>query len=197
MIINIESGNFGKVPRTDLDISFDNTTMNPGNYIFEKMFSGGYFGGLCLFVLKAAAKEGLFSNQISGRLNDIRELSAEEANSFVSDINTENNVLMSCFSAEEDKRCSSYIIDTLIDRAAKLVAANLSAVVLKTGKGRSPGKPILMTIDGTTFYKLHNLKVRFEKYFSEFLSGDRKRFVEFTEVEQSSLVGAALAGLID
>jgi hexokinase len=56
---------------------------------------------------------------------------------------------------------------------------------------------VLITIDGTTFYKLHNLKTRFEKYFSEFLSGERKRYVNFTEVEQSSLLGAALAGLID
>ena len=60
-IINIESGNFGKVPQTDLDIIFDKTTINPIDYKFEKMFAGGYFGGLCLTVLKAAAKEGVFT----------------------------------------------------------------------------------------------------------------------------------------
>ena len=38
-IINIESGNFRKVPQTDLDIIFDNTTVNPGDYKFEKMFA--------------------------------------------------------------------------------------------------------------------------------------------------------------
>ena len=54
-IINAESGNFSKAPRSDLDLVFDSTTGNPGNYTFEKMFSGGYFGGLCLTVLKAAA----------------------------------------------------------------------------------------------------------------------------------------------
>ena len=59
-IINIESGAFGKVPQSDIDIEFDNTTVNPGNYKFEKMFAGGYFGGLCLTALKTAAKEGVF-----------------------------------------------------------------------------------------------------------------------------------------
>lgn len=54
-IINAESGNFSKAPRSDLDLVFDSTTGNPGNYTFEKMFSGGYFGGLCLTVLKATA----------------------------------------------------------------------------------------------------------------------------------------------
>ena len=197
MIINVESGNFGKAPRTDLDISFDNTTMNPGNYTFEKMFSGGYFGGLCLFVLKAASKEGLFSSPGMERLINIAELTAEEANSYVSAVNSNGNILTKCFTDAEDREKSSYIIGSLINRAAKLVAANLAAVVLKTGKGFSPEKPVLITIEGTTFYKLHKLKERFGTYFSEYLSGDLKRYVEFTEVEQSSLIGAALAGLID
>jgi hexokinase len=197
MIINIESGNFGKAPRTDLDISFDNTTMNPGNYAYEKMFSGGYFGGLCLFVLKAAAKEGLFSSQTSGRLGNIMELSSEETNRYVANSSSNENVLVKCFTDNEDKKSSQFIIDNIIDRTAKLVAANLAAVVLKTGKGAGSERPVLITIEGTTFYKLHRLKERFEKYFSEYLAGDRKRYVEFTEVEQSSLIGAALAGLTD
>ena len=197
MIINVESGNFGKAPRTDLDISFDNSTMNPGNYTFEKMFSGGYFGGLCLCVLKAAAKEGLFTAQAASDLKGIEELSAEEANSYVARINSKENVLAKCFTDEEDRKRSSYIIDSMINRTAILVAANLAAVVLKTGKGTSQNRPVLITIEGTTFYKLHNLRIRFEKYFSEFLSGERKRYVEFTEVGQSSLIGAALAGLIE
>lgn len=197
MIINIESGNFGEAPRTDLDISFDNTTLNPGNYTFEKMFSGGYFGSLCLFILKAAAKEGLFSNQTSAKLSDIRELSSEETNSFVANTGSDKNVLVKCFTDTDDKLNSTYIIDSMIDRTARLVAANLAAVVLKTGKGKKPERPVLITVEGTTFYKLHNLKERFENYFSGYLDGVRKRYVEFTEVEQSSLIGAALAGLIE
>ena len=47
------------------------------------------------------------------------------------------------------------IIDGLIERAAKLVAANIASVVLKSGKAKSHEKPVLMTIEGTTFYKLH------------------------------------------
>jgi hexokinase len=103
MIINVESGNFGKAPRTDLDISFDNTTMNPGNYTFEKMFSGGYFGGLCLFVLKTASNEGLFSVPGTEMLNNIAELTAEEANSYISADKTNNNILVKCFSNEGDR----------------------------------------------------------------------------------------------
>jgi hexokinase len=196
-IINIESGNFGKAQRTDLDLLFDSTTMNPGNYSFEKMFSGGYFGGLCLTVLKAAAGEGLLSGDTAYRLSQVKDLPTVEASSFLSSQGSRDGWLSECFAQENDRLSALLIIDTLIDRASRLVAANLAAVVLKTGRGISPEKPVLITIDGTAFYKLHNLKPRFEKYFAEFLSGGRKRYTEFTFVEQSGIIGAALAGLID
>jgi hexokinase len=196
-IINIESGNFGKAPRTDLDILFDNSTLNPGNYTFEKMFSGGYFGGLCLFVLKQAAREGVFSQSATERINSVYDLSSNDANNFSHDPGSDKNVLRQCFWDFHDMEKSLCIIDTLIDRAAKLVAANLAAVVLKTGKGLDPRRPVLITIEGTTFHKLHNLKILFEYYFGEYLSGERKRYVEFTEVQKSSLIGAALAALIN
>ncbi len=196
-IVNVESGNFGKAPRTDLDILFDNTTNNPGNYTFEKMFSGGYFGGLCLTTLKAAAMEGVLSAEAGERLNDIIDLTTGEANNFVTNPGSADNILSDQLTDAQDRAAAAHIIDTLIDRAAVLVASNLAAVVLKTGKGTRPEQPILLTIEGTTFYKLHNFRIRFEKYFSGFLAGERKRYIEFTEVEQSSLIGAALAGLID
>ena len=60
-IINIESGNYGKATQNDLDKIFDKTTINPGDYTFEKMMSGGYLGGLCLTALKAASEEGVFA----------------------------------------------------------------------------------------------------------------------------------------
>jgi len=196
-IINIESGNFGKAPRTDLDLVFDNSTMNPGNYTFEKMFSGGYFGGLCLSVLKAAAAEDVFSEQMSSDLMNVTELSSNDANSLVSNQSPEKGILNGFLRGRQDEVSCKAIINSLIDRAAKLVAANIASVVLKTDKGKFPGRPILITIEGTAFYKLHNLKGLFEKYFTEYLTGENKRYVEFTEVPQSSLIGAALAGLIN
>jgi hexokinase len=196
-IINIESGNFRKVPQTDIDILFDNTTVNPGDYKFEKMFAGGYFGGLCLLTLKSAAKEGIFSSATSSKIFELDELSSEDLNSFVLKPTSGRGPLLSCITDKEDEVSCIDIIECLIDRAAKLVAANIAAVILKTGKGQSAERPILITIEGTTFYKLHKLRSFFEKYLGDYLSGNRQRFYEFTEVKQSSLVGAALAALIN
>jgi len=69
--------------------------------------------------------------------------------------------------------------------------------MLKTGKGKSQDRPVLITIEGTVFYRLNSFKSFFEDYFRNYLSGDKLRFYEFTAVEQSSLIGAALAALIE
>jgi hexokinase len=196
-IINIESGAFGKVPQTDIDIAFDNTTVNPGNYKFEKMFAGGYFGGLCLTALKSAAKEGVFTAETTSDLMSLIELTSEDVNNFVSNTKSGCDPLYSIMMDKNDEENCTEIIECLIDRSAKLVAANMAAVILKTNKGKSAEQPILITIEGTTFYKMYKLRSHFEKYLKEYLKGERQRFYEFTEVQQSSLVGAALAALIN
>ncbi len=196
-IINIESGNFDKLPRTDIDIAFDNSTKNPGRYSFEKMFSGGYFGGLCTTALKQAAAEGLFSAGTQKNVEAFNELSTEEVNKFVSGVELKKNVLAKALVNEEDQSTAATIINGLIERAAKLVAANLAAVILQTGKARSPVKPVLMTIEGTTFYKLNRFQEMFEAFLHEFLSGDNQRYYEIVEVENSSLLGAAIAAIVN
>lgn len=196
-IINIESGDFGRPPRQELDILFDSTTLDPGSYKFEKMISGGYFGGLSLFVLKSAAKEGILTEKTSKALMDIEDISTGEVSAYASGDSAEGNILSKIIKDSSDDEACKLIIGNLIDRASKLAAGSMSAVILKSGKGKSADKPVLITVEGTTFYKLHNFKNRFEGYLKEFLGGERERFFEFTEVPQSSLVGAALAALIE
>jgi hexokinase len=196
-IINIESGNFNKMPRTDIDIAFDNTTKLPGRYTFEKMISGGYFGGLCTTALRMAAAEDVFSAETKVNMKNMGELTAEEVNKFVSSIDLKSNALSEILVSKEDKEAAAQIINALITRAAKLVAANLAAVILKTGKGKSADKPVLMTIEGTTFYKLHNFEVMFEAFLQGFFSGENRRFYEIVEVPNSSLIGAGIAAIVN
>jgi hexokinase len=195
-IINMESGNYGKAIQTDIDLIFDKTTINPGDYRFEKMISGGYFGGLCLTALQTAAKEDVFNPDTAAAILSLDELSSEDVNNFISD-KSRRGPLHSCImNASDDVNCIK-IIDSLIHRAAKLVAANLAAVILKTDKGKSSDRPILITVEGTIYYKLRNLRSYIDRYITDYLTDDRKRYFEFIEIKQSSLVGAALAALIE
>jgi len=196
-IINIESGNFNLMPRTDIDIAFDNTTKLPGRYTFEKMIAGGYFGGLCTTALKTAAAEDVFSAESTVRMKAMGDLTSEEVNKFVCGIDLPSNVLSTVLVTKEDKDAACEIITTLIQRAAKLVAASMAAVILKTGKAKTPEKPVLMTIEGTTFYKLLNFRIMFESFLQGFLSGDNRRYYEIVEVPNSSLIGAGIAAIVN
>ncbi len=196
-IINIESGDFRRPPQAELDIQYCNTTTDPGSYKFEKMFSGGYFGGLTLFLLKAAAREGVFTQATAEAISRLSDLQTWDANSYVARQISQGHPIVNVVRECNDADSCRHIIESLIDRAAKLVAGSMAAVILKCGKGGIPEKPILITVEGTTFYKLHNFRSRFETYLDDFLKSDRKRYYEFTEVAQSGLVGAALAALIE
>ncbi len=196
-IINIESGDFRRPPQAEPDIQFCNTTSDPGSYKFEKMFSGAYFGGLTLYVLKAAAKEGIFSGTSAEAISKLADLQTWDANSYVARQNSQGHPFVNLIRESNDADNCRQIIEALIKRASKLVAGSMAAVILKCGRGRIPEKPILITVEGTTFYKLHNFRTRFEAYLNDFLTGDRKRYFEFAEVAQSGLIGAALAALTD
>jgi hexokinase len=150
---------------------------------------------LCTVALKIAAGEGLFSN--AKVIDSLVELTTEEVNKFVGGIELNENVLSLVLANDEDKVTAAGIINGLIERAAKLVTANLASVILKTGKAKTAEKPVLMTIEGTTFYKLHNFKKMFEANMQEFLSGENKRYYEIVEVENSSLLGAAIAAIVN
>lgn len=196
-IINIESGDFRRPRRSEPDIFFDKTTVNPYTYKLEKMISGGYLGGLSLFIIKRAAEEGFLSDSTKDALRKIEDLSTGEAGAFVKGENADTGILHRSIKDQEDAEACRIIINNLIERAGKLAAASMAAVVLKSDKGFSPDKPILITIEGTTFYRLHRLREHFRNYLNNYLSGTRKRYFEFTEVAQSSLIGAALAALIE
>ena len=196
-IINIESGNFKGVLRSEIDIQFDNQTEDPGGYPFEKMFAGGYLGGLSTTALKFAAKDDLFSEKTKSNIENMREMTSEEVNKFVGRIDLDENNLNKVLATNDDKETADGIINGLIERAAKLVAANLASVILKTGKAKTTEKPVLMTIEGTTFYKLHNFQKMFEGFLQDFLSGENQRYYEIVEVENSSLIGAAIAAIVN
>jgi len=196
-IINIESGAFSEAPRSEIDLKFDDSTANPGQYTFEKMFSGGYFGGLAHTALKTAADEGVLSAESAEQLDTADEMTTEDVNRFLDQSSSGRGPLMEYLASEEDRAAAHQIIQALVDRAAVLVAANLAAVILKTGKGKHPDKPVLITVEGTAYYKLHGLKSQIEAALKNFMAGKNQRYYEFTYVDHSSLVGAALAALID
>ncbi|HHW02617.1 MAG TPA: hexokinase [Thermoanaerobacterales bacterium] len=195
-VINMESGGYDKAPRGLIDKEFDETTLNPGVYTFEKMISGRYQGGLMLQIIKRAAEDGLFSGRFCERVRDIEELSAREINDFLYYPYSDNKLSNCCFE-DDDYLIVYHLIDSMMERAAKLVAVNLSSIILKTGKGKNPCKPVCIAAEGTTFYKSKLFKNKLDFYMKSYLNDEKHVYYEFVRAENATLVGAAIAGLIN
>lgn len=195
-IINIESGSFAKAPRGSIDLDFDKSTLNAGLSTFEKMISGAYLGPLCLHTARVAGEGGLFSGTPAGNLKAIERIDTKDLNDFMHHPKGDNPLASAVAgAAEADVVTLYYLIDRLIERAAKLTAVNLSSVVLKSGCGEDPCSPVCIVAEGTTFYELKSLKARVEYYLKQYLEDDRQLYYEIVKVENATLIGAAIAGL--
>jgi hexokinase len=199
MLINMESGGYDKAPRGRIDLEFDSTTANPGDNAFEKAISGAYQGGLILAVIRKACSEGIFSNAFLSEMANVHDLEAREADDFLFYPYGSNTLAKCCAGSgcEEDRISLFYLVDNIFERIAKFVAFSLTAVLEKTGKGGNPCKPVCITADGSTFYKSKLFRSKLEHYIKIYTNEVRGRYCEFVKVDNGTLIGAAIAGLIN
>lgn len=194
-IINVESGNFNKLERSQIDIDFCSKTGAPDIHVFEKMISGRYLGPLTLEVIKTAAKESLFSSSATKKLETLERLDSADLSIFLE--NPFN--LTSPFYCEElsdsDREILYHIIDAMLNRAAKYTAINLSFAVLKSDQGKNPLHPVCINIDGSTYHKLYGFSKKAEFELKRIME-KHNRYVHLVQVDNSPIIGSAIAGLI-
>ncbi|MCL2521141.1 MAG: hexokinase [Spirochaetaceae bacterium] len=194
-IINMESGNFKNHYRGSFDYLVAAATQNPQQNTFEKMLSGAYFDKLCKITLEQAINEGLFTKESSLSLSKLTFTTVDVSN-FLADPNGRHsfNHLQQIITIQEYTKLY-YLFDQLALRLAKLVAINLAAVILKTGKGREVTSPLAIIADGSAFYGMPKLKERVQSYLEHFLQGENLRYFELIKVDNASMLGAAVAAL--
>ena len=196
-VINTESGSFALSPAGTVDDAFDATTATPTRYRHEKMISGAYLGPLGLFAAREAAAAGCFSAEAARGVAGLQELSTRELNDFLLHPEAADNPLGSlCLRLPKaDRQGLLSLLDAVVERAALLVAVTISAVVLKTGKGREPAVPVCVTVDGTTYWELASFHKRVQSHVGRILTGEHERAWEITSVSDAPLLGAAIAAL--
>ncbi|HHT80374.1 MAG TPA: hexokinase [Spirochaetales bacterium] len=194
-IINIESGNFDYCPGP-LDRAFFESTKHPQQYHLEKMISGAYLGPLSNIVIGKAIEEGLLSPTFAERFKRVAPINTTVMSNYLEmPFNKEYALVACCEGSEDDAIALWTIINSIIEKAGKLTAANLAATVLKSGAGRDPRRPVCINADGTTFYKTEYLKKYTEYYLHKHLQLERKRYYRFVRIDDSPTIGAAIAGL--
>jgi hexokinase len=228
MLINLESGNFGKAPRGAIDDSLDSKTNDRGKYLFEKAMSGAYQGPLLAEIVRQAAADGLFGGGNGGsgngesdrnggsgngggdrnggerggaepgaaaRLAGVEKLTAREIDEFLY-YPYGDNALAACCRGDDGAALALYwLIDAMIERAAIFAAANVSAIMRKTGKGKNPNLPVCVTADGTTFYKSKLLRPKLDYHIRSFTNERLGLHCEFVKAANGVLAGTAIAAL--
>lgn len=194
-IINVESGGL-KLFLGDLDNEFMETTKNPETYHLEKKISGAYLGGFAAMVIDKAIEEGVFSEEFASRYASIERINTTRMSHYLEMPHNSEYDLVKCVAGLESDATALYIIlKSIIERAAKLTAINLTAAVLESGAGIEPRYPVVINADGTTFYKTEFLEFYTRLYLDEILEKANKRYYKIVNMDNSPTIGAAIAGL--
>ena len=196
MIINIESGVYTGFLQGTIDKKIDRATANPGDHVFEKMISGAYLGTVMLKTIRQTADNGLLSAQLLEKLSTQKTLTLREADDFYR--GAARNVLME-MTAENptDREGIRFIIESLYDRAAKLVAVNFAAIIMHIGKGVNLDRPICICAEGTTFHKSELFQKYLALYIRQEINQKMGISLKIAGKNDAALVGSAVAGLLN
>lgn len=196
MLINLESGGFRELPQGDADRNLDALTLDPGACVYEKMVSGAYFGELTRHTLLLCAGDGLLSAEMTEGLETLSRLDSADTDAFWASPMGENPLAALC-RTDSDRELTAAIIERLTDRAARLVCANLAAILLLTGEGTDPDRPICIMTEGSTLLKSKLVGPSLRHWLGRHLTDTMHRHWVLERAEHSNLLGNAAAALLN
>ena len=115
---------------------------------------------------------------------------------YLEDCHRKDYKLVECVGDNEDDALALWLIlRSIIERASKLTALNLTAAIIRTDVGTNPRYPVVINADGTTFYKTAFMEEYTKYYLFEILEKGHGRFCHMVRIDDSPALGAAIAGL--
>lgn len=197
-IVVCESGKCNKIARSAFDAELDGTTNSPGLYGYEKMCSGAYLGPVATIALRKAVGEGLFGPEASAGLSKIPAIELKDMDQFFYGPYRTDTKLGQALAGgtEGDRETAFRLLDAFVERSARLAAANIAAVIIKSGKGKNPSRPVCVLCEGTTFLKTHYLRDRVVGYLNRALTEERGIWYELVTMDNAVTLGSAVAGLL-
>ncbi|MBO7653291.1 MAG: hexokinase [Kiritimatiellae bacterium] len=197
MAINVESGAFKKIDQSLFDRKMDAATNDCGHYTFEKMISGAYLGRVGFEVLKEAAEAGFFSPAAKALIQSWKSVSNKDLDDFCGASPTEDNPFLDPAFTETDQEAIVALCSPVYARAAVLTAVNIASAIIKTGEGHDPARPVCVNVDGSTYHRTRTgqFRNRVQDELAKLL-GPRGLSYELIRVDESPVIGAAVAGLM-
>ncbi|MDO5137130.1 MAG: hypothetical protein Q4D71_01610 [Oscillospiraceae bacterium] len=190
MCINLESGGFGYDPMGEIDIELNECSRNRDEHLHEKHVSGVYLGEIMARASKRLSAEGYFSKAFRDRVENIDKFDMRDVGEFLED---QSGALDDLCGTQEDKENLRSLILGVEERAGKLVAANLAAVLIKMRRSGTEGS-IPVSENGTTFQKALPLR--------ECCLSELEKFIEKTGPyhlvtrDDDTLIGSAASAFL-
>ena len=198
MIINMESGVYTGFEQGSVDKELDSKSQYPGDHIFEKMTSGGYFGDLIYGTLELLCKNGMFSDAFGFELAKLNTIDLREITGYIVKREPENNLYEKIAAQNDDDRAAlDLVLDRLYERAAKMITVMFCAVAEEADYGRTAASPLRICAEGTTYYKSPLLLKYIDQLQKDYLAGKRGRYIQMVKAANVTLIGTALAALIN
>ena len=192
MIVNLESGMYNGIVPGEFDRMLDEESRDPGSKAFEKLTAGVYLGELCRNMLKAAAGEGLLSAVAAERISALGWI-----DSAVIDAWACRERMDSVCRTEEDRDFVQTVCRAMFERSARCMATNLAAILLLTGEGTDPEKPVCVCAEGSLVQKGRAYRPALERLLREEIGEKLGRYVELRVGSETTLSGSAAAALLN
>lgn len=199
MIINLESGNFDKLPLTPYDETLDRQSKKPGQQQLEKMVSGRYLGELVRLVLADVSERFadilpscLFVEPYSLDTKELSVLLADETQDLAA-IEAWLASTLKVYLPLEARRLMKEAATLVTTRSAQLAAASYLGILFKIDPEFT--QPHTIAIDGSLYEKLPGYAAAIRATLTAAL-GSKASLVNVILTKDGSGVGAAIAAAI-
>lgn len=192
IIVNLESGLYDELPRGDFDLILDAESNNPGLKFFEKMTAGVYLGELCRLMLRAAADEGLLSLKTAEHVRTLGGIDSAVIDAWAS-----GEGLSDFCGSEEDRDFVQTLSLAMFERSARCMCTNLAAIMLLTGEGSDPEKPVCVCAEGSLVQKGRHYRPVLEKLLKEQAGEKLGKYAVLKVGQETTLPGSAAAALLN
>lgn len=191
IIVNLESGTYDGLPRGDFDLVLDAASNNPGEKFLEKLTAGVYLGELCRLAIFAAADEGLVSSETANNVRSLGRFDSATVDAWAC-----GEELCDICTEAEDADFIATVCRSLFERSARCMCVNLMAILMLTGEGTDPEKPVCICAEGSLVQKSRSYRPTLEKLLEE-NSAKLCRRVVFNVDYETTLPGSAAAALLN
>ncbi|XP_058050435.1 hexokinase-4 [Ahaetulla prasina] len=205
MCVNTEWGAFGESGELDeflleYDRVVDETSLNPGQQLFEKIIGGKYIGEIVRLVLLKLVNENLL---FSGKASEKLKTKGSFESRFISQIESDSgdrkqiyNILTSLELLPSAMDCDivQMACESVSTRAAQMCSAGLAGVINRMRDSRNEETlKITVGVDGSVYKHHPSFKERFHASVRQLTPGCD---IAFLQSEEGSGRGAALISAV-